>query len=210
MCFRGIALRQVFEDDLDFLFHLFCNPTRSHLWMRSGRVLDEREFYDGWRSWITKHMGAKFIVATQGQPAGLIYDYDRAGEGGHTRVTALLDAEATGRGVGVIAWALFVEWLFHALPLRKIYFDVYGYNTRVVQMLRKLGLAEEGVFPHDCFWSGTSWPRHVFAVYRETWPGPRARLLRAPGARASRDVGEGKEVIGTGPEQKDGCLRGAG
>ena len=38
---RGISLRQVVEDDMPFLFHLFADPERCHLWMRSRDVFEK-------------------------------------------------------------------------------------------------------------------------------------------------------------------------
>src|SRR5262249_42646369 len=71
--YRDIVLRSARADDLDFLFPLFCDPTRAHLWMRSRRVFDEREFHEGWHSWIAQQMAARFIVEAGGRPVGLVY-----------------------------------------------------------------------------------------------------------------------------------------
>ncbi|MBI3466373.1 MAG: GNAT family N-acetyltransferase [Planctomycetes bacterium] len=177
LSFRGITLRQVLEDDMPFLFRLFADPERSHLWMQARRVSDEREFHQAWISWTGSSMGAKFIVESDGRPIGLVFEYDRTLEDGHAKVTALLKEESVGRGGGVIATALLVDWLFQSLPLRKIYHQVYGYNTSVLRALRKLGLAEEGVLKGDRFWNGSYWDLHIFAGYREAWPKDRERIL---------------------------------
>ena len=181
--FRGIALRQVTEDDMPFLFRLFADPERCHLWMCGRRVYDERGFHQAWSGCTTDLMAAKFIVESGGRPVGLVFDYDRMLEDQYTKVTALLEEESTGHGGGVIATALLVGWLFQSFPFRKIYMDVYDYNRTVVRMLRKLGLAEEGLLKGNRFWNGTWWDLHMFALYREAWPKVRDRLLRFPHAR---------------------------
>lgn len=178
--YRGVTLRQVVEDDLPFLFRLFADPCRCHLWMRTRRVFDEREFHTAWISWSTDMMAAKFIVESAGRAVGLTFDYDRTTEDGYTKITSLLQEQDVGQGVGVIATALLTDWLFEALPLRKIYLDVYGYNSAVVAMHRKAGLAEEGVLRGIRFFKGQYWDVHMFALSREAWPAIRRRLLGAP------------------------------
>jgi RimJ/RimL family protein N-acetyltransferase len=181
--FREISLRQVVEADLTFLFGLFTNPGRCHLWLRARPVYSEADFQQAWGAWTSGAMAAKFIVEAAGRPVGLVFDYDRVVEDGHTKVTALLDEASTGHGIGPIATVLFWAWLFQGLPLRKVYMDVFGYNPAVVRMLRKVGLAEEGVLKGDRYWDGAYWDLHVFALYREALPRVRDRVLRVPGTR---------------------------
>jgi len=174
---RGVALRPVTDVDMPFLFRLFADPSRCHLWMSGRRVYDERGFGEAWAGWTAGSIAAKFLVCVAEQPVGLVFDYDRSLEDGFTKVTALLAGERAGHGVGVIASALIVRWLFQTLPLHKVYMEVYGYNPSVVRMLRKAGLAEEGVLRRARFWDGDHWDLHIFAVYREAWPEIRDRIL---------------------------------
>lgn len=176
--FREISLRPVVDDDLPFLFRLFVDPGRCHLWMQGRQVYDERGFHQAWISWSTEMMRAKFIVQACGRPVGLVFDYDRTLEDGYTKVTVLLEETNTGRGAGVVATALFLDWLFEAVPLRKVFMDVYGYNRPVLGMLRKVGFAEEGVLKEMRFWNGAYWDLHVFALARQGWPAVRDRVLR--------------------------------
>jgi RimJ/RimL family protein N-acetyltransferase len=176
---RGVTLRQVTEDDLPFLFELFVNPSRCHLWMCGRTVHDERSFHEAWIGWSTGLMGAKFLVEVANRPIGLVFDYERAVIDGFTKVTALLNEESVGLGSGAIATGLLVDWLFQHLPLRKVYTEVYSYNRPVVRMLRKAGLVEEGVLRGARFWNEDYWDVHIFAVGREGWPDIRRRFLRS-------------------------------
>jgi RimJ/RimL family protein N-acetyltransferase len=176
--YRSIALRQVSEADLPLLFRLFADPRRSHLWMRTRSVFDERSFYEAWQTWSCGAFGAKFIVDRRHRPIGLVYEYERSVEDGFTKVTALLLEEQVNQGAGVIATALLVDWLLLNLPLRKVYLEVYGYNPRVAGILRKLEIPEEAVLQENRFWNGEYWNLHVFAIERQAWPRIRARILR--------------------------------
>jgi RimJ/RimL family protein N-acetyltransferase len=189
---RGISLRQVTEDDLPFLFGLFVDPCRSHLWMCGRTVHDERSFHEAWIGWSTGMMGAKFLVEAANRPIGLVFDYDRAMIDGFTKVTALLNEERVGSGGGAVATGLLVDWLFQQLPLRKVYMEVYSYNQTVLSILRKAGLAEEGVLRGVRFWNEKYWDVHVLAIERQGWPDIRRRILRP------------QVVEGTGPALQDG------
>jgi RimJ/RimL family protein N-acetyltransferase len=211
--YRGISLRQVVEDDLPFLFRLFVDPGRCHLWMQGRRVYDEAEFHQAWIGWSTDMMRAKFLVESAGRPAGLVFDYDRTLEDGHTKVTALLEESSTGHGGGVIATALLVGWLFETVPLRKVIMEVYGYNRPVLGMLRKIGFTEEGVLKELRFWNGVYWDLHVFTLARAGWPAVRDRVLRAPGAQrlhpaAARVCAGQQEMSDELLTSSNGCLNG--
>jgi diamine N-acetyltransferase len=192
--FRGISLRPVLEEDMPFLFRLWADPCRYHLWMRGRSIYDEAGFQQTWAAWTTGMIAAKFIVTSGDRPVGMVFDYERALEDGWTKATTLLQDESVGHGIGVIATALFMDWLFGCLPLRKVYHEAYAYNAPVVRMWRKIGLTEEGVLKADRYWNGAYWDLHIFALYREAWPKVRDRVLRLPGARQQR--------VPTGPEHQ--------
>jgi RimJ/RimL family protein N-acetyltransferase len=203
--FRGISLRQVVEADMPFLFRLFTDPCRCHLWMHGRRVYDERGFQDAWSVWTAESMAAKFLVESAGRAVGLVFDHDRTLEDESTQVTALLEERSTGHGGGVVATALFLDWLFEGLPFRKVYLKVFGYNPVVVRMLRKLGFDEEGVLKGDRYWGGAYWDLHIFALYREAWPAVRARTLRLPALR-DRPIPNRKEATTEVHTHCNGCV----
>jgi RimJ/RimL family protein N-acetyltransferase len=208
--FRGVSLRLVVEDDLPFLFRLFADPSRCHLWMCGRRVYDERGFHEAWSAWTTDMIAAKFIVTSADRPIGLVFDYDRKLEDGYTKVTSLLEEGSTGHGGGVIATALLVGWLFQTLPLRKLYMEVYDYNSAVARMLRKAGFTEEAVLKEVRFRDGAYWDLHVFALGRAAWPEVRDRLLRQSGAPQSPlpigPISAAQELSGC--IRANGCLNG--
>lgn len=213
MTFHGISLRPVHETDLPFLFRLLGDPCLTRLWLRGRPVYDQAGFLQVWSAWTNGMMAAKFIIESAGCPVGLLFDHDRTLEDGWTRATTLLQEESTGHGAGVIATALFMDWLFESLPLRKVYHEVFSYNESVVRIWRKLGLTEEGVLKGDRYWNGAYWDFHIFALYREAWPQMRDRVLRLPGAKRQRQPAErlspGKEVSPTERSiPSNGCLRG--
>jgi hypothetical protein len=65
---------------MPFLFHLFADPERCHLWMRSRDVFDDRQFYHAWAAWTAEKIAAKFLVERESRPLGLVYEYRRTVE----------------------------------------------------------------------------------------------------------------------------------
>src|SRR5262249_3529523 len=142
------------------------------------RVYDEREFREAWNAWVNGAMGAKFMVDSGPKPVGWVMSYDHNLEHGFAKVGTIVQEESVGHGVGPVATALLMDYLFRNLPIRKIYHEVYAFNPVVVRIWRKLGLVEEGILKGDRFWDGSYWDLHIFAVYREAWPDMRDRVLR--------------------------------
>jgi RimJ/RimL family protein N-acetyltransferase len=200
--FRGLSLRQVIEEDLPFVFRLYSDPARNHLWTPHRRVLDERAFQEAWGTWMNMIFAARFIVERKQRPIGLVLAYDHYPEHGFAKVGAMLAEEHVGHGGGVIATALLTDFLFRTLPLRKIYLETYGFNPSVLRILRKLGLPEEGCLKGDHYFDGEYWNLHIFAVYRESWADIRARVLRVTRQRdvsgAMRNRSNGLAILAAG------------
>ena len=172
---RGITLRPVVGTDLPIILGLFGDVDRAHLWGHR-RVCDEEQLFETWRFWAKERMGDKFMVLRQGRPVGLVFDYERALEDGHTKVAAMLIDEETGRGAGVLSVALFGQWLLQNLPLRKLYLDVFEFNQPVIRMLEKLEVRKEMQKVEHRYWNGRLWDQYGFAFYREDLPKLLGRL----------------------------------
>jgi len=183
--FRGIRLAQVTASDLPMLYSMFSDPERFHLWGHR-HVMDESQFHETWRVWSKQRMEAKFTIVKSGRPVGLVFDYDRSMEDGYSKVATLLPEHEAGRGAGVIATTLFGDWLFQTLPLRKLYFDVFGFNPSVVRMLHKLDVREEMRRVEHRYWNGKYWDCHGFSLFRDELSPLQQRLFRNRSLEPSR------------------------
>jgi len=179
MQYRWVSLRSVYEADMPWLFGLLCDPGRNQLWFRDRSVFDQSQFEAVWRLWMNRDISAKFIILANDQPVGLCFDTHRTLEDGHSEVTVLLESSATGRGTGVFATALFADWLFRTLPLRRLKFEVLEFNFQVLNILRKLHIHRYAVIPEDRLHNGRYWSRECFAISREEWPALKQQILRA-------------------------------
>lgn len=163
---RGVSLRPVVRCDLPLILSLFGDIERAHLWGQR-RVCDEEQLLETWRYWSRERVGAKFIVTRGNRPLGLVFDYERSLEDGHTKVVTLLLSDDRAQGAGVFATTLFSQWLFENLPLRKVCFDVFGFNGSVVRMFTRLGIRQEMQRREHRYWNGRYWDQFGFALGRE-------------------------------------------
>lgn len=201
--FRGISLRPVIQADLPLLFTLLNDPERFHSWGHR-KTLTEAEFYETWQVWSSQRMGAKFVIQKQGKPIGLVFDYERSLEDGHTKVATVLVENQSNRGSGVIATALFCKWLFQTLRITKICWDVFGFNPAVVEMLRKLGFHEEMRRVNHRFWNGKHWDWYGFAISREEHQQVLQRILRR-NAKPTRDKAV-QEIDSAAPSEQSNSM----
>ncbi|MEC9003877.1 MAG: GNAT family protein [Planctomycetota bacterium] len=183
---RGVTLRPVRQSDLPLLLTLLGDIDRAHLWGQR-RACDEQQLTQTWQQWSQEQMNDKFMVIYRGHPVGLVFDYERSLEDGHTKVATMLVKEACHRGAGVLATTLFAQWLFKNVPLRKFYLEVFEFNSPVVNMLDKLGLPREMQRAEHRYWNGRHWDQYGFAFYREALPDLMNRFARG---RQSQQIQE--------------------
>ncbi len=141
-------------------FRRFCSVNR--------RILTELEFEEE-RQWLFL-TGLHWQCLIRGKndvPIGTVCSYDYSKRDGHCFVTLYVAREYRTSGAGVIASILFATTLFEELGLYKVYVDVNGHNTRVIDMLRRAGLSEEGVFKGHRVIEGERYDVFRFALYQE-------------------------------------------
>jgi RimJ/RimL family protein N-acetyltransferase len=160
-------------------------------------VCDEEQLLETWRFWSKERMGDKFMVLRQGRPIGLVFDYERTLEDGHTKIAAMLLEDESGRGAGVIAIALFGQWLLQNLPLKKLYLEVFEFNRPVIRMLEKLEVRKEMQRVKHRYWNGKHWDQYGFAFYREDLPQLLQRLT------GHREITRGRTRYGSARIARD-------
>ncbi len=175
--FRDVSLVPITQQDLPFISTVFGDCESMHLWGHR-QACDELQFYDSWRSWSAERMNSKFLVLVRSQPAGIVFDYERNVEDGHTKIATILKQSAVGKGNGIVATALFCSWLFKTAPLRKVYMEVFAFNEEMLRIAEKLGLTEEMRRVEHRFWNGRYWDQYGFSISRNDAPQLTSRLLR--------------------------------
>ena len=138
---------------------------RTAFWRTSGTTLGLREFgsvlYDG--------MLHQFLVCDEktSEVAGVVATYAYDPLAGHLKVGLCAYTQPALRSFAGLA--LLIEFAFHTLPLRKVYFEVVGGAVRRFgRLMNEIGLLE-GTIDDFEFSLGVWLPLEIWSTSREQW-----------------------------------------
>lgn len=116
----------------------------------------------------------------QGKIVGMVYSYNAQFVDEHCFSSTYVDAPFRGIGHGPEIQAMFLNYLFTYFNFRKVYYDVYSYNTMSNSTIRTFGLKEEGIFIQHRYFDGKWHNLMRYAVFREDIERIRAFLAKRP------------------------------
>jgi RimJ/RimL family protein N-acetyltransferase len=172
----AFLLTPIQEGDLPFLYTLATHPEVSYRWRYRGNPPPPERFAADLWGRVLVQLVAR--TAAEGQPAGLVVAYDADLAHGHAQLGAVFAPEHAGTGLPAGAVALFVRYLFHTFPLRKLYLEIPGFNWDQLRSGAGRLFTVEGVLRAHDFYAGRYWDKHLCAIYR-------------PGAEPGRDPSGG-------------------
>ena len=114
--------------------------------------------------------------AASGAPIGFVQAYNVNPADGWCMVRAHFEQAQRGRQPGTEAWFALIDYLLGGFGLQKIYVDLPGFSSDVLEATVAGLFAEEGRFREHTFFDGRYWDVVRLAVYREAWPELRERI----------------------------------
>jgi RimJ/RimL family protein N-acetyltransferase len=93
---------------------------------------------------------------------------------------AIYESRHWNRGYGSEALALWVDYLFEALPLRRIGLRTWSGNPRMIRVARRLGLRQEARFREAAAKGRRVYDRVAFGLLRREWRRRRTGWSRRP------------------------------
>lgn len=160
----AFLLTPIQEGDLPFLYTLATHPDVSYRWRYRGNPPPPERFASDLWGRVLVQLVAR--TTAEGQPAGLVVAYDADLGHGHAKIGAVFAPEHAGTGLPAGATALFVRYLFHTFPLRKLYLEVPGFNWEQLSSGAGRLFTVEGVLRDHDFYAGRYWDKHLCAIYR--------------------------------------------
>ncbi|MFV0316819.1 MAG: GNAT family N-acetyltransferase [Microthrixaceae bacterium] len=162
-----VRLRPVIDTDVPSLYDASLRPDLSFRWRFKGSTPSPEGFYQS----LYAGTYSQFIVegTVDRERYGLVAAYDNRPDLGvvsigFQRVSPRVTAGETFEGM-----FHFIELLFAASPLRKIYAEVPGYNEALLGLGSVGPFVEEGrLIQHD-YHGEQWWDHHYFAVWRSAW-----------------------------------------
>lgn len=173
-----LSLRIINENDLPIL-HLWRNSDQFMTLCSTRRnTVTFDEFRHELAADFERDRHAQYLILRKGIPIGTIYSYNLNKTDGYVFTTIYLVNEHTRKGYGVIAFALFMNYLFQSQNLHKIYTEAYSYNVSSLQAMRNAGFVEEGTFKEHRLLNGRRYHLVRLAFFRDSLPNLQRFLTR--------------------------------
>lgn len=159
-----VRLTPVVPDDLGFLYDLTVRPENCFRWRYRGAPPQVERFAES----IWHGVMVQFVVrsASDGEPLGHVVAYQAHPALHYAYVGAVFLPEHTGTGLGPHAVSLFIKYLFHTFPFKKLYLEVPGFNWDQVRSGEGRVFTVEGVLRDHSFYAGRNWDEYLCAIYR--------------------------------------------
>ncbi len=147
-----------------------------HLWTAARRLPAPNEVATDFERMLAGNMTLVAVSKQHREPVGFVQAYNFSTDWGWAYLLGYFDPESRAPGIAIEATYLFVDYLFSAFPLRKLYADVFEYNDSTLRLLGKCGFREEGRFEEHVWWDDRYWPLVRLALFRQAWYEQQERL----------------------------------
>ena len=119
-----------------------------------------------------------YVIEWNDRPVGAAYITEIDQDHKHAMwAFYLADPAVRGHGVGSVVEAAILRTAFEELGLHKLSCEVFDFNMAVVQMHRKFGFVDEGVFKAHKWKSGAWHDVYRLAFLEDTWAGRRDAIV---------------------------------
>ena len=160
-----IIIRPVLPSDVELMYVAAMAPERGMRWRYRGETPGFEEFNA--RLWSGQR--CHFIAERDRKPLAYLAAYDLSLKSRHCYLAVLsLQAEAS-RGRVFEGAFLFIDHIFRAFELRKLYIEVAGYNLDAVLGGAQTLFEIEGTLRGHEEWNGELWDNHIGALSRGRW-----------------------------------------
>ncbi len=162
---HAVRLTPIVQSDLDFLYELTIQPQTGFRWRYRGTPPSPEQFAaDLWT-----HVLVQFVARRVGgnQPVGQVVAYGADQTMRHAYVGAVFQPSFAGTGLAAQAVAVFVRYLFHSFPFRKLYLEIPGFNWSELRSGQDRIFSVEGVLRDHYYYAGREWDKYLCAIYPE-------------------------------------------
>lgn len=131
---------------LDYLYTHMADPGEQKMFL-SHHVSNSLRDFDNWIQDRLRYFYNEFyMVTSKGDQTliGMVYSYEHRPEDGHAKVAVYISPEFRSKGIGAFVAIQFIHRLFTFYSFRRIYCDVYAYNTESLNSLMGFGFEKMG------------------------------------------------------------------
>ncbi len=167
-----LVLRQLSEDDLDFIFEIFSREdTDRYTADDTVRTMDgARELYEKYIRPKPHLFRLGIFLKETGKPIGTIGLYGIKMEDFRAVMGFDLLREQWGRGYMTEAGKALINYAFGKLKLNRIQASADADNQRSIATIERMGFRREGVMRQRDFYKGAFHDDVIFSILKEEWP----------------------------------------
>ena len=164
------ALRPVGKDNYPLLYQWWhLEFEQIHLWWDERKVLTYEEFVEDFDRRLRYFFFTFFVIYYYGDgaevPVGFTYTSRYSAVDRYLYGTMYLSRKYTGRGLGVESGLAHLRYLVSMFNIRKIYTEIYAYNSPSLKAAKKAGFIEEGRLKAHRWFGGQFWDLVIMAFY---------------------------------------------
>lgn len=170
------SLRDLCSEDMDMIREWRNLPKVSDF-MYTDHVISPEE-HAAWFARIARDTSCKYwIIVCDGEDVGLanLYNIDRKNRRCYWAFY-VVSPNVRGKGVGSYAEYAVLSYVFDELKLEKLCCEVLAFNRGVVEMHRRFGFIQEGLFRKHIFKKGEFHDVVCLAMLRAEWEQSRLEL----------------------------------
>lgn len=162
-------LRDICPDDKDVIFKWRNLPDVAK-YMYTDHTITLAEHESWFDRVIQDETNHYWIIQCDGEDVGLanIYDLDKTNER-CSWAFYIASPNVRGKGVGSYVEYTILEYVFSTLNLNKLCCEVLGFNEAVINMHKKFGFQQEGLFREHRWKGGVAMDIVCLAILREEW-----------------------------------------
>ncbi|MFI9406998.1 GNAT family N-acetyltransferase [Nocardia sp. NPDC052316] len=151
--------------DTEYLYALAVRPENCFRWRYRGvPPAPERFVEELWAQVVTQYVVRR---VDDNRPAGHVVAYSADRHGSHAYVGAVFEPAYAGTGLAAEVITLFVRYLFHTFPFRKLYLEVPGFNWPQLSSGEGRYFQVEGRLRDHVYYAGRYWDHYLCAIYAD-------------------------------------------
>lgn len=165
---------------LDYLFQHMSDPEEQKMFL-SHHVSNSLRDFDNWIQDRLRFFYNEFYMVESGADhtiLGMVYSYEHRLEDGHAKVAVYISPEYRKNGIGAFAAVQFIHQLFSFYPFRRVYCDVYSYNTESLNSLQACGFEQTGCLREYRYLNGCYYDLLLLTITREAFYQSCSSLMR--------------------------------
>ena len=167
---QKIKLRPVTSNDYDMLYSWHFSTGQIHLWWDERHIRSFDEFVNDFNNKLRYFFFTFFVVVKREHetdiPVGFTYTSRFNPVDRYVYSTMYLDREFTGKGLGIEAGQIHIQYLFSVFNIRKIYAEIYEYNKISIKAAKKAGFIEEARLKQHRWYIDRYWDLIIMSLHR--------------------------------------------